>query len=83
MFIKRKQRQVAKTTDPSEAKINTIIDLIKDLEQADYNRLREGMDLIYKGYQKVRKSKTKGEKDYGEIDKVEDYMYLHNDPTEK
>lgn len=73
MIIKRKC-QVAKTTDPSEAKINTIIDLIKDLEQADYNRLREGMDLIYKGYQKVRKSKTKGEKDYGEIDKAEEFL---------
>lgn len=73
MIIKRK-RPVVKTTDPSEAKINTIIDLIKDLEQADYNRLREGMDLIYKGYQKVRKSKTKIEKDYGDIDKAEEYL---------
>ena len=73
MIIKRK-RSVIKTTDPSEAKINTIIDLIKDLEQAEYNRLREGMDLIYKGYQKVRKSKTKVENDYGEIDKVEEYL---------
>lgn len=74
MLFKKKQRPVVKTTDPSEAKINTIIDLIKDLEQADYNRLREGMDLIYKGYQKVRKSKTKIEKDYGEIDKAEEYL---------
>lgn len=74
MFIKRKQRPVVKTTDPSEAKINTIIDLIKDLEQTDYNRLREGMDLIYKGYQKVRKSKTKVEKDFSEIDKAEEFL---------
>jgi hypothetical protein len=73
MIIKRK-RPIAKTTDPSEAKINTIIDLIKDLEQADYNRLREGMDLIYKGYQKVRKSKTKIEKDSSEIDKAEEFL---------
>jgi hypothetical protein len=73
MIIKRK-RPVAKTTDPSEAKINTIIDLIKDLEQADYNRLREGMDLIYKGYQKVRKSKTKVEKDFSEIDRAEEFL---------
>lgn len=73
MIIKRK-RPVVKTTDPSEAKINTIIDLIKDLEQTDYNRLREGMDLIYKGYQKVRKSKTKVEKDFSEIDKAEEFL---------
>lgn len=74
MLFKKKQRQVVKTTDPSEAKINTIIDLIKDLEQADYNRLRDGMELIYKGYQKVRKSKTKVEKDFGEIDKAEEFL---------
>lgn len=78
MIIKRK-RPVVKTTDPSEAKINTIIDLIKDLEQADYNRLREGMDLIYKGYQKVRKSKTKIEKDYGEINKAEEFLEAENE----
>ena len=75
MIIKRK-RPVVKTTDPSEAKINTIIDLIKDLEQTDYNRLREGMDLIYKGYQKVRKSKTKVEKDFSEIDKAEEFLEI-------
>lgn len=65
---------MVKTTDPSEIKINTIIDLIKDLEQADYNRLRDGMELIYKGYQKVRKSKTKVEKDFSEIDKAEEFL---------
>lgn len=73
MFIKRK-RPVAKTTDPSEAKINTIIDLIKDLEQADYNRLREGMDLIYKGYQKIRKSKTNIEKELDDISDAEKFL---------
>jgi hypothetical protein len=62
---------VAKTTDPSEAKINTIIDLIKDLERTDYNRLRAGMDLIYNGYQKIRTSKTTDEKETGEIDEME------------
>ena len=73
MIIKRKH-SIISVPDPSEAKINTIIDLIKDLEPADYNRLREGMDLIYKGYQKVRKSKTKVEKDFSEIDKAEEFL---------
>lgn len=73
MKFKRK-KHVTRTNDPSEAKINTIIDLIKDLEQTDYNRLREGMDLIYKGYQKVRKSRTKVEKDSVDIDKAEEYL---------
>lgn len=73
-LFRNRKNPMRRATDPSEAKINTIIDLIKDLDQADYNRLRDGMDLIYKGYQKVRKSKTKGEKGFGEIDKVEEYL---------
>lgn len=73
MIIKRKCRVVNIPISP-EAKFNTLIHLIKDLEQAEYNRLREGMDLIYKGYQKVCKSNTKVKKDFSEIDKAEEFL---------
>ena len=46
----------------SEQKLNTIIDLIKDLPRADYNRLKKGMDLIYNGYQEIRNAKASGQK---------------------
>lgn len=55
----------------SEAKLNTIIDLIKDLPRPDYNRLREGMELIYNGYQKIKNAKTKDEKELGDIETME------------
>lgn len=55
----------------SEAKLNTIIDLIKDLPRPDYNRLREGMELIYNGYQKIKNAKTNDEKELGDIDNME------------
>lgn len=55
----------------SEAKLNTIIDLIKDLPRPDYNRLREGMELIYNGYQKIKNAKTNDEKELGDIDATE------------
>ena len=55
----------------SEAKLNTIIDLIKDLPRPDYNRLREGMELIYNGYQKIKNAKTNDEKELGDIDSME------------
>lgn len=55
----------------SEAKLNTIIDLIKDLPRPDYNRLREGMELIYNGYQKIKNAKTNDEKELGDIDAME------------
>ena len=55
----------------SEAKLNTIIELVKDLPRADYNRLREGMELIYNGYQKIKNAKTNDEKEISEIDDIE------------
>ena len=55
----------------SEAKLNTIIDLIKDLPRPDYNRLREGMELIYNGYQKIKNAKTSDEKEVADIDSME------------
>ena len=55
----------------SEAKLNTIIDLIKDLPRPDYNRLREGMELIYNGYQKIKNARTNDEKEFDEIDSME------------
>lgn len=78
ILFKKRKNPVPQTTDSPDptlssviTKINTIVDLVKDLEPANYNRLREGMDLIYKGYQKVRKSGSKEEKEHEEIDKVE------------
>ena len=59
------------TLTSSETKLNTIIDLIKDLPKADYNRLKDGMDLIYNGYQKIRNARTVDEKELDEITNIE------------
>ena len=68
MFFKKTKTQPITS---SEAKLNTIIDLIKDLPRPDYNRLKEGMELIYNGYQKIKNAKTNDEKELGEIDSME------------
>ena len=67
LFKKTKTQSITS----SEAKLNTIIDLIKDLPRPDYNRLREGMELIYNGYQKIKNAKTSDEKELGDIDSME------------
>ena len=59
------------TLTSSETKLNTIIDLIKDLPRSDYNRLKDGMDLIYSGYQKIRNARTIDEKELDEITTIE------------
>lgn len=63
----------------SEAKLNTIIDLIKDLPRPDYNRLREGMELIYNGYQKIKNAKTNDEKELGDIENMEAILEVANE----
>lgn len=61
----------------SEAKLNTIIELVKDLPRADYNRLREGMELIYNGYQKIKNAKTTDEKEVSDIDSMEQILEIN------
>ncbi len=65
------KKHTAQAISSSEAKLNTIIELVKDLPRADYNRLREGMELIYNGYQKIKNAKTNDEKELGDIDSME------------
>lgn len=74
IWKKHSKKERATDVDPSEAKLNTIIDLIKDLPRADYNRLRDGMDLIFNGYQKIRNAKTLDEKENNDIYTAEKFL---------
>lgn len=68
------KKHTTQTISSSEVKLNTIIELVKDLPRADYNRLREGMELIYNGYQKIKNAKTSDEKELGDIDTMESVL---------
>lgn len=68
------KKPTAQPISSSETKLNTIIELVKDLPRADYNRLREGMELIYNGYQKIKNAKTNDEKELGDIDNMESVL---------
>ena len=70
LFKKTKTQSISS----SETKLNTIIDLVKDLPRADYNRLREGMELIYNGYQKIKNAKTVDEKEISDIESMESIL---------
>lgn len=73
------KKHTAQAISSSEAKLNTIIELVKDLPRADYNRLREGMELIYNGYQKIKNAKTSDEKELGDIDNMESLLEAANE----
>lgn len=60
-----------KVEDVAEERFNLIINLIKDLPKADYNRLKDAMDLSYSAYQKIRNVKTNDEKEVEDITNAE------------
>lgn len=56
--------------DPTEEKFDAMMRLIKDLPRADYNKLKDAMDMGYNAYQKVRSVKTTDEKEYSDIEEI-------------
>lgn len=63
-MFKRKKHIVE---DPVEQRFDSMMELIKDLPRADYNRLKDAMDLGYNAYQKVKNVKTVDEKENEDI----------------
>ncbi len=68
----RKKQKVSE--DIVEQKFDAMMNLIKDLPRADYNRLKRAMDLGYDSYQAVRNVKTVDEKENEDIDDTENKL---------
>lgn len=66
-WFSRKQESV----DRVELKFQAVVDLIRDLDKKEFNRLKEGIDLVWQGYQKVGQAKTNVEKEMEDIDESE------------
>lgn len=58
-------------SDPVEDKFVIMMDLIKNLSKADYNRLKKAMDLGWQSYQTIRNVKTEDEKEVEDIVQAE------------
>lgn len=61
-------RKPKRSIDRVEAKFQAVVDLIRDLDKKEFNRLKEGMDLVWQGYQKVGQAKTNVEKELEDIE---------------
>ena len=70
---KKNQRE-----DPIELKFNIMMELIKNLSKADYNRLKKAMDLGWQSYQTVRNVRTDDEKEVEDIEKAEKLLEADN-----
>ena len=64
-------KKKTKAIDPAEERFDKMMELIKDLPRADYNKLKAAMDLGYDAYQKVKNVKTEDEKELADIVKAE------------
>lgn len=67
----RLKRKTPSLTDPTEERFQKMVDLVKDLSRADYNRLKKAMDLVYDGYDKMRNVKSDEEREVEDIAKAE------------
>ena len=68
-MIFKKRKQVLESV--AEQRFDAMMDLIKDLSRADYNRLLAAMNLGYDAYQKVKNVRTEEEKELEDIDDIE------------
>lgn len=65
------KRRKAVLESVSEQRFDDMMELIKDLPRADYNRLLDAMNLGYNAYQKVKNVRTIDEKELEDIDEIE------------
>ena len=61
-------RKTKKSEDRVESKFQAVVDLVRDLDKKEFNRLKEGMELVWQGYNKVGQAKTTVEKELEDIE---------------
>lgn len=66
-----KMKKNSKADDRVEERFQTIVKLVKDLDKKEFKILMEGIDLAWRGYDKVRRAKTTYEKEIEDIEHAE------------
>lgn len=57
--------------DKVEARFQTVVDLVRDLDKKELNRLIEGVQLVWQGYNKVEQSRSAEDKEDDDIEDAE------------
>lgn len=70
MLLKKKN----KTEDRVAARFQQVVDLVRDLDKKEFNRLLEGITLAWQAYNKVSQAKTSYEKEVEDIENIEKEM---------
>lgn len=61
------KRKKTKSLDKVEARFQQAVDLFKDLDKREFNRLMDGIRLTWEGYNKIRQVQTVDEKVVADI----------------
>lgn len=67
-----------KYQDKVEARFQTVIDLCKDLDKREFNRMMDGIELAWQGYNKIRQVQTIDEKEVAEVIEIEKELEKEN-----
>lgn len=54
-----------------ENRFQTVVELVRDLDEEELSRLLKGVKLCWQGYREVEQARSAEEKEYGEIDNTE------------
>lgn len=67
---KRRNRQEL-NVNRVENRFQTVVELVRDLDEEELSRLLKGVKLCWQGYREVEQAKPAEEKEYSEIDSTE------------
>lgn len=66
-----KWRKKKQQSDRVEQRFQQAVDLIKDLDKREFNRLIDGIELAWQSYNKIRQVQTVDEKEMADITSTE------------
>lgn len=75
-FLRKKKRKAGETPDYIEARFQTAVDLIKDLDRKEFNRFIDGLTLTWQGYDKIRQVQSREEKEMEQVVQAEHKLDL-------
>lgn len=71
-----------KIADRVESRFQQAVELVKDLDKKEFNRMMDGIKLAYEAYNKIRQVQTVDEKENAEmlsVDKDVEYIDMKDD----
>ena len=71
LFSRKEGKAQLGVTNRVENRFQTVVDLVRDLDEEELNRLLKGVKLCWQGYRAVEQAKSAEEKEFGDIDMME------------